>query len=706
MERANQGRKICEAGVSRRLASGISGSLKLFLGVKGEWGVLALAFVFVAGGFSGCVSWKSDLSAGGGFSEERIRRDVEFLAGPELKGRKTRTRGARLARRFLSRRFEALGLEAWGEAGEFEQDFVAGENVVGVLRGSDVSVADEYVLVVAHFDHLGKAGWAGYHAGAADNAAGVAVLLEMAERLARGEERLRRTVVLAAFDGEETGLLGAFAFTCREDFDSGKLAGVVNFDILGRKVLDVSENVLLALGTESFPELRADVLRAGGEAGVEVLPLGRDFALGRSDHAAFETYGIPWVFFTTGPFADYHEVTDTPEKLDHGLLARTVDLGLEVVVGLANAEDVERESVAAEGDREELRALYRLVGDVLEGGSDEENRELRGLHGRMEELLRAEIYGVAEREKLAEDLMRAAAPVLAGREMGRNGEAVLLLSREVYRDFPELAAEGTRAFVRHLLAHRPGVFRGAPAFAYSRAGVSEASVIVGDLGDGRMRLSCAIPVLRIEARIRSFGRVEMSVALNWTLSDWSESRGDLVDAVLLKWRGEPESGEVWGFALEWLTGEEAGEGFSEWLDWRLSRAGVRSESELFLRLAERATGPIRTMAVGHVLAVDRAAVLPLLRAMISDAEEEGWSRAWAVGKVEAEDGAELWEAVAELAESGENVVRPEILADASFPFHGSLIARISREWRSERTELAKTLGEVARGKLAELEGGR
>src|SRR5690606_36880543 len=109
----------------------------------------------------------------------------------------------RKARTYISDHFTSLGLVPWGAAEGFEQSVLMGTNVVGVLPGDDPALKDEIVLISAHYDHLGKG-----HLGAADNAAGVATLLELASRLATAPEPPKRSIAFAAFDCEERGLWG------------------------------------------------------------------------------------------------------------------------------------------------------------------------------------------------------------------------------------------------------------------------------------------------------------------------------------------------------------------------------------------------------------------------------------------------------------------------------------------------------------------
>ncbi|NQV32261.1 MAG: M28 family peptidase, partial [Phycisphaeraceae bacterium] len=234
---------------------------------------------------SGCVSMPAvELSPE--IASEELSDHVHFLAQPRLKGRKPLSRGSALSRRYMSQQFEALGLAPWEASEGFVQPFVLGTNVVGVLPGSDPNLAQEIVILSAHYDHLGRTK-EGLCLGAADNAAGVAALLEIAESLVLKDSKPKRSICFAAFDQEENGLLGAFAFSCRDDFDPNRIAGVVNIDLLGRSGFEALENHLFLSGTEDYREIRRQIQAAAATADITILPAGTDIVGPRADHVAF-----------------------------------------------------------------------------------------------------------------------------------------------------------------------------------------------------------------------------------------------------------------------------------------------------------------------------------------------------------------------------------------------------------------------------------
>lgn len=195
---------------------------------------------------------------------------------------------------------------------------VRAPNVVARVPGSDL--ADEVVVLGAHYDHIGVDG-AGECSesrrdgvvdaicnGADDNASGTALLLELARHFK--QHRPRRTVVFAHFAGEELGLLGSKAMADAPPFDLSKVVAMVNLDMIGR--LGPKG---LAIGGIVSSDGWMPLLDEIGTAGLEVLYEGS--VATRSDHANFYKKNIPVLFFFTGTHVDYHRPTDHAEKINY-----------------------------------------------------------------------------------------------------------------------------------------------------------------------------------------------------------------------------------------------------------------------------------------------------------------------------------------------------------------------------------------------------
>lgn len=214
------------------------------------------------------------------------------------------------------------------------------ENIVGVLRGSDPTLAEEYVVLGAHYDHIGVDSAGRIGCGADDNASGSAALLELAQAFSTA--RPRRSLLFIAFSGEEHGLWGSQAICQRPPIDPSRLVAMVNMDMLGR---GVAEEVAV-LGITQNPELEKVLQQAKGlsKTGVTKIVVRQGEELfERSDHYSFHRIGVPVLFFFEGlPIdanKDYHTWRDTIETLDFDKLTRSTRLVFNTAWLLANDDE-------------------------------------------------------------------------------------------------------------------------------------------------------------------------------------------------------------------------------------------------------------------------------------------------------------------------------------------------------------------------------
>ncbi|MDX2175938.1 MAG: M28 family peptidase [Candidatus Sumerlaeia bacterium] len=213
-------------------------------------------------------------------------------------------------------------------ATSLERSVRTGTNVVAHLPATTDSA--EWLVVGAHYDHLGTGGGgnslaregeqAAIHYGADDNASGTAVVLEMARALAADRERARHTAI-AFWSGEELGLLGSRAFLRSGTLDKAAIVANLNFDMVGRS----KDGKLSLQGVGSSPVWRSIAERANLVPGLD-LTLSDDPYL-PTDAAAFYDEKIPIMAFFTGVHEDYHRPSDTPEKLDYAAMADIATLG-------------------------------------------------------------------------------------------------------------------------------------------------------------------------------------------------------------------------------------------------------------------------------------------------------------------------------------------------------------------------------------------
>jgi hypothetical protein len=316
---------------------------------------------------------ESELSVDIGVHE--LRAHVYRLASPEFLGR--RGAGAARTARHLAAAFERLPLRpafgasyyqeitsALADDGQKNGSFF-GRNVGALLPGTDPKLKDEWILLCAHYDHLGERKGRLYP-GADDNASGVAMLLEVAERFALQPPKPRRTLVFVAFDQEESGLLGSSHFALHTPLPFRQLKACLVADMLGRSMCSLMDEYVFALGSEQSPRLRALLEQTQPEKGLKVGRLGADLIGTRSDYGPFRDRKKPFLFFSTGPHYDYHRPTDLPDRIDYERL-RKISLWISDLTGrLANdAESPAWDEKGLPPDLDEVRTIQILVKRVL-----------------------------------------------------------------------------------------------------------------------------------------------------------------------------------------------------------------------------------------------------------------------------------------------------------------------------------------------------
>jgi hypothetical protein len=210
-------------------------------------------------------------------------------------------------------------------------------NVLAYLPGK----TDEYVIVGAHYDHLGRGTFDSLapsqigqlHPGADDNASGTAGLLELARVLSPLKGQLERGVLFAAFAGEELGLLGSAAWVNNPTKPLDKAVAMINMDMIGR----IKDNKVFVGGVGTGSTLQKVLDQAHGDSPLEfeISPGGYS----SSDHTSFVTKRIPVLFFFSGLHSDYHKPSDTWEKINPDSAAALVNIVVRTTIALASESD-------------------------------------------------------------------------------------------------------------------------------------------------------------------------------------------------------------------------------------------------------------------------------------------------------------------------------------------------------------------------------
>lgn len=274
-----------------------------------------------------------------------LQAHVAVLSHDSLAGRDNGTPGSASARSWLIDRLDdiAVGANPHGSGtAAYEQPFSGGTNVVAVIPGGDL--ADEYVVIGAHYDHLGSAcdGSGASDSicnGATDNAAGAAAVLEIGRALAERDEPPRRSIVLAFWDREEDGLLGSQYYVQHPLVPLADTVAYLNYDIQGANLLPGLRATSFAVAAESGgSELQEAVAAAAGVAPLRLHRLSSVFGQGRSDYVRFLTAQVPSVFFTDSTGPCYHTVDDEFGVVDFTKLEHQVAIGVALATDLADRD--------------------------------------------------------------------------------------------------------------------------------------------------------------------------------------------------------------------------------------------------------------------------------------------------------------------------------------------------------------------------------
>ena len=283
------------------------------------------------------------------FEESALKEHIRLLTADSLAGRGVGTEGEKKAAAYISRSFGSYGLEFIYPNGiqDFsvvgpQGDTLSSQNIVAILPGSDPVLREEYIVIGAHYDHIGseKIVVNGrdslvVYPGADDNASGVAVVLEMARMAAKEPYLFRRSLVFVAFGAQEMGMVGSWYFVHRAFSPITQTVLMVNIDMVGRSG---SKNPFSAYTVA--PDVALTGMLLSVNLPPQLLPKVVDTDYFPSDHQIFFLHNIPALLFTSGLHADYHRPGDKPHLLDYGSMSQRTGYFYAFVQQVANMEDL------------------------------------------------------------------------------------------------------------------------------------------------------------------------------------------------------------------------------------------------------------------------------------------------------------------------------------------------------------------------------
>ena len=278
---------------------------------------------------------------------DELRAHVSFLASDALEGRDTPSRGLDEAAAYIAAQFRRAGLEPAGRDGYFQTTtykHAKVRNVAAILRGSDGRLKNSWLMISAHYDHIGvkvEGETRRICHGANDDASGVASMLALAHAFAHQQQRPQRSILFIAFYGEEKGLLGSHYYVRHPLVPLGRTVADVNLEHTGRTDDDEGPSPhRISVTGYDYSDLVDWLKAAGQDTGVTIAQRGKDpdpfFA--RSDNLSLAGAGVPaHTLVAAFIFSDYHQPDDRWEKLDYDNMAMVTRTVAVAVSRLANS---------------------------------------------------------------------------------------------------------------------------------------------------------------------------------------------------------------------------------------------------------------------------------------------------------------------------------------------------------------------------------
>ncbi len=266
----------------------------------------------------------------------QLLKDMEILSADDMEGRSADRPSMQKARDMVEKRFRESGIKPIGQG--YRQEFeiklrgsdptVKGVNFVGQIKGK--KSPDKYIIVTAHYDHDGIRSGNIYN-GADDNASGTAALFAIAEYFSKKQPD--HTLIFAAFDAEEKGLVGSRYFVSNLPVTKESILLNINMDMISRS----DKGELYVVGVYHYPHLKTAIETAQKKAGVKLLmghdrpEQGRDDWTFQSDPGAFHREKIPFIYFGVEDHKDYHKPTDDFVNIHPEFYVRAVETILDVL---------------------------------------------------------------------------------------------------------------------------------------------------------------------------------------------------------------------------------------------------------------------------------------------------------------------------------------------------------------------------------------
>lgn len=281
--------------------------------------------------------------------ENNLKANLDYLASDELAGRGTGQPGGDLARDFVIKEFKSLGLEPAGDNKTYRQDFSTykgkSSNVIGILTGNDPVLKNEFIVIGAHYDHLGHDGQTIFN-GADDNASGTAAIISIAKSFKQAGS-LRRSILFIAFGAEELQTLGSQHWVENPTVPLSSLKFMINLDMIAKANTEIVPLGIIGLQTSPEVNQLVTTILQTNHTNLKAIDVDQIAGAGmihqaRSDQTSFVNQGIPATFFTIDPsqVSTYHKPTDTSDLISMDNYLPVVKFATEISYRIANLEKI------------------------------------------------------------------------------------------------------------------------------------------------------------------------------------------------------------------------------------------------------------------------------------------------------------------------------------------------------------------------------
>ena len=256
-------------------------------------------------------------------------------------------------------------------------------NVIGVIPGNDPKLKKEYIVLGAHFDHLGYGGEGSgslapdsklIHNGADDNSSGTAAILELSSKLSKNRNLLKRSVVVMGYNAEEEGLLGSKFFVNNPTIDLSSVAAMINLDMIGRM-----SNQTVTIGGTGTSNLFESMLKETNKSHNLKLAMSPE-GFGPSDHASFYVNDIPVLFFFTGTHTDYHKPSDDWQGINIEGQKKITDFVYDLTMSLSRRSEKPVFKESGPKQSSQVRSNFKVTFGIMPSyGSDAKGLKIDGV---------------------------------------------------------------------------------------------------------------------------------------------------------------------------------------------------------------------------------------------------------------------------------------------------------------------------------------